>query len=434
MKRFISIAALLACTTISIAQLRVNSNGSVSILNTISSSGTLTLQTNSQYDLRLRTLSSRPTVIRQVYSTAYHNSGQGTYLFHGVISNNATDSDTPGTSIGIYSRIDKANPYATVNTPGVRYGLCGINVNYGAAVFGSTSSSNVSLNQPYAGYFVGDTHVQGNLSVSGNVSGVMLTPSPISDSMSGRHATLLSREQGALSSKLEGLTATAYYYDSPNITSERLGTSTATKDKSTIPNNEFLVEDGDSIDMPEEVIIDEAELPLNAIGKQIYAKQHYSLSADELEAIFPDLVYENEDGSKSINYVEMVPILVQAIGELSAKVAVLEGKDGAVRKVAAKTTGINDVDGSVEVLALGQNKPNPFGTSTEIEVSVPESVQSAFVYVYDLQGKKVQQVNLTARGRQTVQLNATSLSDGMYLYSLIADGKVVETRRMIVEK
>jgi len=33
---------------------------------------------------------------------------------------------------------------------------------------------------------------------------------------------------------------------------------------------------------------------------------------------------------------------------------------------------------------------------------VPESVQSAFVYVYDLQGKKVQQVNLTARGKQTV--------------------------------
>ena len=433
MKRFISIAALLACTTISIAQLRVNSNGSVSILNTISSSGALTLQTNSQYDLRLRTLLSRPTVIRQVYSTANHNSGQGTYLFHGVISNNATDSDTPGTSIGIYSRIDKANPYATVNTPGVRYGLCGINVNYGAAVFGSTSSSNVSLNQPYAGYFVGDTHVQGNLSVSGNVSGVMLTPSPISDSMSGRHATLLSREQGALSSKLEGLTATAYYYDSPNITSERLGTSTATKNKSTIPNNEFLVEDGDSIDMPEEVIIDEAELPLNAIGKQIYAKQHYSLSADELEAIFPDLVYENEDGSKSINYVEMVPILVQAIGELKAEINELRGNESA-RKVSAKTTAINDVEGSVEVLALGQNKPNPFGTSTEIEVSVPESVQSAFVYVYDLQGKKVQQVNLTARGKQTVQLNAADLTDGMYLYSLIADSKVVETRRMIVEK
>ena len=183
-----------------------------------------------------------------------------------------------------------------------------------------------------------------------------------------------------------------------------------------------------------EATIPPSEIPLSLIEKQSLSKLHYGLNVEELEEVFPDLVYENEGGSKSINYVEMVPILVQAINELSAKVAELEGKDGAVKKVSAKATGIKDVDGSVEVLALGQNKPNPFGTSTEIEVSVPESVQSAFVYVYDLQGKKVQQVNITARGKQTVQLNAADLADGMYLYSLIADGKVVETRRMIVEK
>ena len=181
----------------------------------------------------------------------------------------------------------------------------------------------------------------------------------------------------------------------------------------------------------EEISVD--DIPLSFIEKQIYSRQHYGLSADELEAIFPDLVYENEDGSKSINYVEMVPILVQAIGELKSEINELKGNDSA-RKVAAKTTGIDSFDENVEVLALGQNKPNPFGTSTEIEVCVPQSVQSAFVYVYDLQGKKVQQVNLTARGKQTVQLNAADLTDGMYLYSLIADGKVVETRRMIVEK
>ncbi|MCR5064844.1 MAG: T9SS type A sorting domain-containing protein, partial [Bacteroidales bacterium] len=88
----------------------------------------------------------------------------------------------------------------------------------------------------------------------------------------------------------------------------------------------------------------------------------------------------------------------------------------------------------VQVLSLGQNRPNPFGTTTDIEVSVPENVQSAFVYVYDLQGKEVQQVDITGRGKQTVQLNAAELTDGMYLYSLIADGQVVETRRMIVKK
>ena len=83
---------------------------------------------------------------------------------------------------------------------------------------------------------------------------------------------------------------------------------------------------------------------------------------------------------------------------------------------------------------LKVDKSNPFVSSTEIEVSVPESVQNAFVYVYDLQSKKVQQVDIIARGKQTVQIDAADLSDGMYLYSLITDGKVMDTRRMIVEK
>ena len=168
--------------------------------------------------------------------------------------------------------------------------------------------------------------------------------------------------------------------------------------------------------------------------KQTLTKQHYGLSAEELEEVFPDLVYENEDGTKSINYVEMVPILVQAINELNAKIEVLEGGDGGVKKVKSQATNSDEMAENITVLSLGQNKPNPFGTSTSIEVSIPEDVQSAFIYVYDLTGKKLQQMDVVARGRQTISLNASSLTDGMYLYSLIADGKVVETRRMIVEK
>ena len=67
-------------------------------------------------------------------------------------------------------------------------------------------------------------------------------------------------------------------------------------------------------------------------------------------------------------------------------------------------------------------------------MSIPDDVKSAFIYVYDLTGKKLQQIDITARGKQTVTINASAFTDGMYLYSLIADGMVVETRRMIVEK
>ena len=173
----------------------------------------------------------------------------------------------------------------------------------------------------------------------------------------------------------------------------------------------------------------------NPIAQQCLSKQHYGFNADELEEVFPDLVYDNEDGTKSINYVEMVPILVQAINELNVKIEALENGNTSAKKIETQAaTNIDEIGDNVTLLALGQNKPNPFGTSTSIEVSIPDDVKSAFIYVYDLTGKKLQQIDITARGKQTVTINASAFTDGMYLYSLIADGMVVETRRMIVEK
>ena len=176
------------------------------------------------------------------------------------------------------------------------------------------------------------------------------------------------------------------------------------------------------------------DLPFSEMEKQTLSKQHYSLSAEDVEKILPDLVYENEDGTKSINYVEMVPILAQVMGELSAKVQALEKGKGDVRMAKQIVTGIGETTDDIQVLSMGQNCPNPFSVATEVEVVIPECVQSAYIYVYDLTGKKVQSVDITVRGKQTVKLNAVSLEEGMYLYSLIADGKVIQTRRMIIEK
>ena len=312
---------------------------------------------------------------------------------------------------------------ASSTTSNKIYGVFGaINADKGAAIYGQaypwTSSSGAALTSPYAGYFDGNVHVLGGLTYTG----VQLTSLPNSSSVNPEVLFSDSKASSLTSKQLQQLEVQRYIYTTPLRSL----------------NKEFFTdEDFAGMDSLECATLKKDLLELkdnDKITQQIHAKQHYTLKAEQLEEVFPDLVYDNEDGTKSINYVEMVPILVQAINELSAKVAELEGGNGSARKVASKSTGITSADESVQVLSLGQNKPNPFGTSTEIEVSVPESMQSAFVYVYDLQGKKVQQVNLTARGRQTVQLNATSLADGMYLYSLIADGKVVETRRMIVEK
>lgn len=46
---------------------------------------------------------------------------------------------------------------------------------------------------------------------------------------------------------------------------------------------------------------------------------HYGFIAQEVQKIFPELVYERE-GNLSINYIEMIPLLLQEIQKLSAEV------------------------------------------------------------------------------------------------------------------
>lgn len=48
--------------------------------------------------------------------------------------------------------------------------------------------------------------------------------------------------------------------------------------------------------------------------------------AQEVEKLYPSLVYNHKDGFKRVNYDKLVPILIEAIKELSARVKVLEGK------------------------------------------------------------------------------------------------------------
>ena len=52
--------------------------------------------------------------------------------------------------------------------------------------------------------------------------------------------------------------------------------------------------------------------------------KHYGLVAQEVQQILPNLVYENCDGYLSVNYTELIPLLIQEIQELSAEVKALK--------------------------------------------------------------------------------------------------------------
>jgi len=81
---------------------------------------------------------------------------------------------------------------------------------------------------------------------------------------------------------------------------------------------------------------------------------------------------------------------------------------------------------------LLQNNPNPFTSETEIKMTLSESVGNATIMIYSLEGKEMKNIRVDGRGEVSVKVSGNELPAGIYLYALIAEGKVVDTKRMIL--
>ncbi len=84
-------------------------------------------------------------------------------------------------------------------------------------------------------------------------------------------------------------------------------------------------------------------------------------------------------------------------------------------------------------IVLNQNVPNPFAERTVITYMIPESVSKAQIHFYDGSGKHINSVEISERGSGQINVFAGDLSSGVYTYSLVADGKIIATKRMVKE-
>ena len=99
--------------------------------------------------------------------------------------------------------------------------------------------------------------------------------------------------------------------------------------------------------------------------------------------------------------------------------------------ITQSNTGIEDTHNG---FALYQNAPNPFEKTTTINAIVPETVQQAKLVVYTLQGIELKSYAITARGHVSVELSGGHFPQGIYVYALVADSRILDTGKMIVTK
>ena len=83
---------------------------------------------------------------------------------------------------------------------------------------------------------------------------------------------------------------------------------------------------------------------------------------------------------------------------------------------------------------LEQNMPNPFSKTTTIGYILPPKFATAQIVVTDKNGKILKQVNISGSGKGTVNVDAAMLASGTYSYSLIIDGRVINSKQMLLTK
>lgn len=149
--------------------------------------------------------------------------------------------------------------------------------------------------------------------------------------------------------------------------------------------------------------------------------------AQEVREIFPELVYEDENGYLSVDYIGFIPLLVDAYKSVRSELDAIKNGESSPKKI---VSGIEDAQTVVN--SLSQNRPNPFTSVSIIECSLEESVTNAFIGIYDLQGHQVMRLPVEGRGNTSVQVDGSSLKPGIYIYILVADGNEIATRRMIL--
>ena len=67
-----------------------------------------------------------------------------------------------------------------------------------------------------------------------------------------------------------------------------------------------------------------------------------------------------------------------------------------------------------------------------INASNVQGVSKAIIAVYDLNGLQLKEYPVYHHGKNTVTIEANEFKPGIYMYSFLVDGKLVDTKRMVI--
>jgi len=404
----ISIAISLITTIMVQAQIRIENTGNVGI-----NSNSIMPNATTRFYVKNSTSNSAVWLYTIFANSIVEDPSKANYIV-GVrgLACNATPTGVYSKAFGVWGSAGNVGG-------GYNYGVYGqlTGTNNGAGVFG-TITSETNVNGKYAGYFLGDTKVEGRL----YVNDVQIT----SDKRAKKDITYFDSKTDNIA-KLNSIKGIRFKYK-----------NNAELKKLLNPNAK------DSAN---------ADTTLDAF----YNKTQIGIIAQDVQQSYPELVQTDQNGLLSVNYIGFIPILIESVKDLQKQVdnkdsklinqqtdiddlkqqitdlrAIIAGCCSTKTKLKsnAETDASNNLN--VSITTLYQNAPNPFKENTSIRIDLPQSIGKALLNIYDLTGKQLKTFSIAERGTVTVTINGKDLIAGMYHYALITDGNLIDTKMMIL--
>ncbi len=286
-------------------------------------------------------------------------------------------------------------------------------VNYGVRAI--ASGGNLS----YAGFFQGNVRITGVLTLpGGTVTG--------SDAQFKTDVNLIDNPLDLLGQ----LQPKRYYYDTVNY-------------------SEFMFESDEQMGL----IAQEVETVLPTLVSNHTSPAHYDSLGNQIS---PEVNY------KGVEYEEIIPLLIAGVNSQQEELA---SKDSIINNLNDRLTQLENCLGALlpilceinnsmvlentaeeqktlrtmlnvelsdkENIVLDQNVPNPFAERTIITYNIPASVQKAQIHFYNTNGQLINTVDVVERGEGQINVFGSDLSTGIYTYTLVADGKIVASKKMM---
>jgi hypothetical protein len=183
----------------------------------------------------------------------------------------------------------------------------------------------------------------------------------------------------------------------------------------------------------------------NVDGLNLPQTLQHGFISQEVAEVFPELTKDvtkpifDENGKvtseisfKALNYVGFISLLTASVQELNEELTKVRQDLEEYKASDAVRAQIVQNSKNVNGYSIDQNVPNPFSDRTSIRFQLAPGVESATLSIFNLNGAFVKDYQLNGNSGE-VEILASEIGKGMYIYSLNQNGQEIISKRMIVK-